>query len=85
MGAPEDQVPSIYKDAIRRYEETTKKKLDDTELLKITDVSGLLLHVESENKRFNEFREKRQGLFNVLEAAMIPLEMFGELAGGAAS
>lgn len=42
---PRDQIPTIYKEAIRRYEEITQKKLDDPAVLKLTSVDDLLEEV----------------------------------------
>jgi hypothetical protein len=49
MSSYGDQVPTIYKEDIRRYEELTKKKLDGL-LSSIVTVDDLLKRVDSENK-----------------------------------
>lgn len=81
----DDQIPPIYQTAIRRFEEITKKKLDDPDLLKMRTVNDLLQQVESRNQKFIEFREKKHAFFRALSAAMKPIELVGNLAAGAAS
>lgn len=80
-----DQIPTIYKEAIRRYEEITKKKLDDPAVLKLTSVDDLLEEVDQQNDKFSDFRETRHLLFIVLQGAMTPIELVGNLAATAAS
>lgn len=80
-----DQIPSIYKDAILRYEEITKKKLDVPAVLKMTSVEDLLKEVDRQNDKFSDFRETRHLLFDVLQGAMQPIELVGNLAAGAVS
>jgi hypothetical protein len=79
------QVPAIYKEAIRRYEELTKKNLDDPALLKMTSVDDLMKEVDQQNNKFSGFRETRHLFFDALEGAMKPIELVGNLAAGAAS
>lgn len=80
-----DQLPFIYKEAIRRYEETTNKKLDEPSMLSINTVDELLAEINRRNDIFSEFRETRHKLFNVLEAALKPVEIVSNLSSGAAS
>ena len=80
-----DQVSSVWDLAIRRYEETTGEKLNDPILKRLTTVNGLLEAIESENKKFSDFREKRQSLFIVLKNAMLPIELVGDIAAGGAA
>ena len=79
------QVPPIYQTAIRRFEEITKKKLDDPDLLKMRTVDDLLQQVESRNQKFVEFRGRKHVFFQALSAAMKPIELVGNLAAGGAS
>lgn len=79
-----NQIPNIYKAAIERYEEITRKKLDDPSLLKLTSVEGLIQTIESDNAKFESFRAKRHGIFAALASAMRPIELLGDLAAGAA-
>jgi hypothetical protein len=80
-----DQIPDIYKAAIKRYEETTKKKLDDPSITKLITVKDLTNALDARNNEFTAFREKRHGIFAVLSVAMRPIELFGDLAAGGAS
>lgn len=79
------QVPAIYQSAIRKYEEITKKKLDDPYLLKITTVNDLMGEVERRNDEFDHFRETKHTFFKVLAGAMRPIELVSDLAAGGAS
>ncbi|KAI9763739.1 MAG: hypothetical protein M1840_009136 [Geoglossum simile] len=85
MSGRESQIPNIYKTAIRRFEEVTGKKLDDPDLLKIATVDDLKKEVDKRNDKFSKFRDKRHAFFNVLDIAMKPIELVGNLAAGAAS
>ncbi|PGG99276.1 hypothetical protein AJ79_08582 [Helicocarpus griseus UAMH5409] len=79
------QIPAIYREAVRKYEDITKKKLDDPALLKITSVEDLLNELDKENRKFNDFREKLRPVFNALESAMKPVERVGPLVSAASS
>lgn len=79
------QVPLIWQQAITRYEEITKKKLDDPALKDVTTVDGLLRAIDNENNVFSDFREKRHGIFTALTIAMRPVEVVGDLAAGGVS
>lgn len=85
MSKRNDQVPEIYKEAIKKYEEITKKKLDDPALLKLTCVDDLINEIEQRDDKFSEFREKNHSFFTVLEGVMRPIEHIGPVAAGAAS
>lgn len=85
MSIHTDQVPAIYKAAIKRYEETTNKKLDDKSMLNMKTVNDLLTEIDRRNNKFGEFRETRHVLFNVLEGALKPVELVSNLASGASA
>ncbi|KAF3481931.1 NACHT and TPR domain-containing protein [Arthroderma uncinatum] len=80
-----NQIPAVYSEAIKKYEEITKKPLLDPTLLEITSTDALLDKIEKENGKFDDFRATRNGLFNALECALKPIELVGHLASGAAS
>jgi hypothetical protein len=80
-----DQIPDIYKAAIKRYEDITHKRLDDPSITRLTTLGGLKDEIDARNKEFTTFREKRHGIFAVLSAAMRPIELLGDLAAGGAS
>ncbi|KAI9769862.1 MAG: hypothetical protein M1839_003581 [Geoglossum umbratile] len=85
MSSHQPQIPIIYMAAIGRFEEITGKNLNDPDLLRITTVDDLIKEVDKRNTKFTSFREKRHTLFDVLEGAMKPIELVGNLAAGAAS
>ena len=80
-----DQLPIIYKEAIRRYEEITNEKLDEPSMLSINTVEGLMAEIDRRNDKFSKFREMRHTFFNVLEGALKPIEIVSNLSSGAAS
>lgn len=80
-----DQVALIWSAAVDRYEQITNRKLDDPALEHLSTVEGLLSVIDSENKQFSDFREKRRGIFTALEYALRPIELVGGIAAGAAS
>ncbi|KAH0543160.1 hypothetical protein FGG08_002505 [Glutinoglossum americanum] len=85
MSDQEPQIPTIYKAAIRRFEEITNKKLDDPDLLRIATVGDLIEEIDKRNAEFLKFRETKRTFFNILEGAMKPIELAGKLAVGTAS
>ncbi|KAF2794942.1 NACHT and TPR domain protein [Melanomma pulvis-pyrius CBS 109.77] len=80
-----NQIPDIYKAAIRRYEEITKTKLDDPSIARLATLDDLTKAIEAKNKEFTAFRAKRHGIFAALSVAMRPIELVGDLAAGGAS
>jgi hypothetical protein len=79
------QIPAIYARAISKYEEITDEKLDTAFLAKLMNVDDLTREIDTRNTQFSEFREKRGVIFDVLKTAMIPVQLFGDLAAGGAS
>ncbi|KAL3490747.1 NACHT and TPR domain protein [Aspergillus germanicus] len=79
------QIPAIYARAISKYEEITDEKLDTAFLAKLQNVDDLTREIDARNTQFSEFREKRGVIFDVLKTAMIPVQLFGDLAAGGAS
>lgn len=80
-----DQSSAICEKAIRKYHEITGETLGVDFLTKIRSVSDLTKEIDERNSAFREFREKRGAIFDVLEAALIPVQLFGNLAAGGAS
>src|SRR6266536_5215312 len=81
-----NQIPLIYDQAIKRYKEITNNELNDIEFLQIRNVDDLIKEVHKRNKDFVNFRRKRQIFFEVLQGAMKPIELVGNItAGGVAS
>ncbi|KAL5050600.1 hypothetical protein BDW71DRAFT_203337 [Aspergillus fruticulosus] len=85
MVAPADRFLAIYDKASRRYHEITGETLEDQFLTKICSVSDLAKEIDEQNRAFREFREKRQDIFDALNAALIPVQLFCDLAAGGAS
>lgn len=85
MATPTDQSVAIYEKAIRKYHEITGETLAAEFLTKIRSVNDLTKEIDARNSSFREFRAKRGALFDVLEAALIPVQLFGNLAAGGAS
>ncbi|KAF7586870.1 hypothetical protein BBP40_008217 [Aspergillus hancockii] len=85
MVAPTDQFPALYEKAIRKYREITEETLEVDFLTQIRSVKDLTNEIEERNRAFREFREKRGAIFDVLESALIPVQLFGNLAAGGAS
>ncbi|KAF7128696.1 hypothetical protein CNMCM5793_003547 [Aspergillus hiratsukae] len=84
MAAPTDQFPAIYEKAMRKYREITEETLE-ADFLRIRNVEDLTKEIDERNRAFRDFREKRGAIFNVLESALIPVQLFGNLAAGGAS
>ncbi|KAL4879917.1 NACHT and TPR domain protein [Aspergillus karnatakaensis] len=85
MGGTKDQIPAIYARAIKKYQEITDETLDVDFLRKLQNVDDLTKEIDARNQQFGEFREKRGVIFDVMKAALIPVQLFGDLAAGGAS
>ncbi|PGH12593.1 hypothetical protein AJ80_06651 [Polytolypa hystricis UAMH7299] len=85
MVASKDQVPAIYERAVKKYKEITDETLDMEFLTKIQNVQELTKEIDERNTKFLEFREKRGAIFDVLQATLIPVQLFGDLMAGGAS
>ncbi|KAJ5598042.1 NACHT and TPR domain protein [Penicillium hordei] len=85
MVAPTDQSSAICNKAIRKYYEITGETLAVDFLTNIRSVSDLTKEIDEKNIAFREFREKREAIFDVLEAALIPVQLFSNLAVGEAA
>ena len=85
MTGPKNQIPAIYGRAIQKYREITDDTLDVEFLEKIQNFDDLTIEIDARNAKFSDFREKRGVLFDVLKTALIPVELFGNLAAGGAS
>ncbi|RAL07814.1 NACHT and TPR domain protein [Aspergillus homomorphus CBS 101889] len=85
MAGPKNQIPAIYDRAIQKYREITDETLDVEVLASIRSVNDLISAIDVQNAKFSEFREKRGVLFDVLKAALVPVELFGNLAAGGAA
>jgi hypothetical protein len=84
MVAHKDQSSAICEKAIRKYHEITGETLG-VDFLKIQNVSDLTQEIEQSNNTFREFRERRGAIFDVLESALVPVQLFTNLAAGGAS
>jgi hypothetical protein len=85
MVTPTDQSSAIFEKAIRKYHEITGETLGVDFFTNIRSVSDLTKEIDERNSAFREFREKRGPIFDVLKAALIPVQLFGNLAAGGAS
>lgn len=85
MTVSKNQIPAIYERAIKKYQEITDEPFDVQFLANIQNVEDLTKEIDARNNSFHEFREKRGAIFEVLNAAMIPVQLFGNLAAGGAS
>ncbi|KAJ5415509.1 NACHT and TPR domain protein [Penicillium sp. CMV-2018d] len=84
MVAPTDQSSAICEKAIRKYHEITGETLAVDFLTNIRTVSDLTKEIDEKNIAFAEFREKRGAIFDALETALIPVQLFTNLAAGEA-
>lgn len=80
--APSD-MESMWLEASKRYAKKSGTRLED--IPKPRTTQDLTNQVERQNKQYEGFRDKSDVLFEVLAAAMKPIELVGNLAAGAAS
>ncbi|KAL3473862.1 NACHT and TPR domain protein [Aspergillus californicus] len=85
MVGQETQIPAICERAIRKYEEIAEEAIDVEFLLNIKDVDDLTKEIDTRNTKFAEFRERRGVIFDVLKAAMIPVQLLNDVAAGGVS
>ncbi|RHZ57984.1 NACHT and TPR domain protein [Aspergillus thermomutatus] len=79
------QIPAIYARAIEKYKEITKEDLDVAFVQKLQSVDDLAKEIDERNKSFSEYRHKRGAIFDAMQAALIPVQLFGNMAAGGAS
>ncbi|KAI9675313.1 MAG: hypothetical protein M1817_001216 [Caeruleum heppii] len=84
MSGHEDQFSSLWSSVKVRYKDTTGEDLDDASFPHPTSLEDLRDSVDAQNQGFSRFREKRGAVFRVLDAACKPIELVGNMAGGAA-
>jgi hypothetical protein len=85
MTVQNNQIPAIYARAIEKYKEITKEDLDVAFLCKLQNVDDLAKEIDERNKSFSEYRHKRGVIFDAMQAALIPVQLFGDIAAGGAS
>ncbi|RLL95865.1 hypothetical protein CFD26_105362 [Aspergillus turcosus] len=85
MTVENNQIPAIYARAIEKYKEITKEELDVAFLCRLQSVDDLAKEIDERNKSFSEYRHKRGVIFDAMQAALIPVQLFGNLAAGGAS
>ncbi|PKX90549.1 NACHT and TPR domain protein [Aspergillus novofumigatus IBT 16806] len=85
MTVKNNQIPAIYARAIEKYKEITKEDLDVAFLCKLQNVDDLAKEIDERNKSFSEYRHKRGVIFDAMQAALIPVQLFGDIAAGGAS
>lgn len=85
MTVQENQIPAIYARAIDKYKQITKEDFDVTFLCKLQTVDDLAKEIDERSKSFSEYRRKRGTIFDAMQAALVPVELFGNLAAGGAS
>lgn len=85
----EAQFTAILADAATQYAEKAGSKqvaiLDDFTSISLKSVEQLKAQIDAQNNQFSNFRAKRQSLFKALTLAMVPIEVVGEAAAGAAA
>ena len=85
MTVSQNQLPAIYQRAIDKYQEITKEPIDVAFVAKLQTVDDLTREIDERNKSFNDFRHKRSIIFDSLQTALIPVQLFGSLAAGGAA
>ncbi|KAM3550904.1 hypothetical protein ARSEF4850_008116 [Beauveria asiatica] len=78
------QFAAIAADAAQRYSSSSKIQLDDYTSPEIKTVDQVIKQVELHNAQFAAFRAKRRAVFSAMATAMRPVEVLGEMIGGAA-
>ncbi|KAJ5574110.1 uncharacterized protein N7459_008537 [Penicillium hispanicum] len=83
--ASQDQLPNIYQRAVGKYQEITKEALDVAFISKLRTVDDLTHEIDERNRSFSDFRHRRSLIFDSLQAALVPVQLFGSLAAGGAA
>ena len=78
----EARFAAIWAGALARHAETHGLELDETKSPKHRSAESLLRELDNQQARFSDFRQKRQKLYQVLGAALRPVELLAKLAAG---
>ncbi|KAH8425286.1 uncharacterized protein LDX57_003044 [Aspergillus melleus] len=79
------QFQAIWDQAKERYRALTDIDLDDPSAPHPASTADLVTILDTHNREFKHFREKRSLVFDSLQSACKPIELVGNLAAGAAS
>ncbi|KAI5460361.1 hypothetical protein BGZ63DRAFT_246396 [Mariannaea sp. PMI_226] len=79
------QFSAIVDEASKRFSESSSERLEDYLNPPVKSVSELENQLDLHNAKFAQFRDKRRKIFDVLAAALDPIEVIGEIVSGAAS
>ncbi|KAK1141293.1 hypothetical protein N8T08_009197 [Aspergillus melleus] len=79
------QFQAIWGQAKERYRALTDIDLDDPSAPHPASTADLVTILDTHNREFKHFREKRSLVFDSLQSACKPIELVGNLAAGAAS
>lgn len=85
--AMESLFAAILADAAKLYSESSGNaiSLGDFSAPQMNSVEDLKHHLELQNGKFSQFREKRQSIFDAISVALRPVELVGEMVAGVAS
>jgi hypothetical protein len=85
MSIQGSQIPALYTRAIEKYREITNENFDVAFLHKLRNVDDLIREIDEQNNSFSGYRRKRSIIFDALQAVLVPVQLFSNLAAGGAS
>ncbi|CAI6092539.1 unnamed protein product [Clonostachys chloroleuca] len=81
----EDQFAAVLVDAAKQYQESSGQSLEDFLKPPMKSIDELKAQLVTQNDKFSSFREKRHHIFGALSAMLEPVQVIGEVVGGALS
>jgi hypothetical protein len=83
----EAQFAAILAEAAKLYNDSSDKGLTLNEFLTppMKSISDLKLQLTTQNDHFNNFREKRQKIFDAIGVTLRPIELIGDIVAEGAS
>lgn len=78
--AEDSDFRQIWANAFDIYEKTTGRDIkNDSVLRNLNSTEDLLAQINDEERKFSDFRKKKEKLWSVLSATMKPIELLGGL------
>ncbi len=81
----ETQFASLWQGALDQYAATSGKRLEDGDIPKPSTLQALMAEIDGRHNQFSDFRKWRYGLFKILDMALKPIKLIGNMAAGFAS
>ena len=86
MAIEKQPFETVWKDAFQAYEKSTKRRLQDQDILrKLQTTDDLLIQLQARQQAFGDWRRHHQKTWRFLSTCMRPVELLGNMASQAVS